>query len=84
MSDGDDILTGIYVNDPNGKDDVLIGAGKWVPCRICWDIFMRLRLTARYCNTCKRGFCEGEHGNFTGGGGGVCVRCFSRKGMQLA
>ncbi len=65
------------------SDKVKIGAAAWVPCRVCWEVFMRLRLTARYCASCERAFCEGEHGNFTGGRGGVCVRCFSRSGMQL-
>ena len=57
--------------------------GAWVPCRICEDIFARLTLTARFCATCHRGFCEGQHGNFTGGGRGVCVRCLNRQGMSL-
>lgn len=74
----------MFVDSPIENDAARIGAGDWVSCRICWDVFMRRRLTARYCNTCKRAFCEGEHGNFTGRGGGVCVRCFSRNGMQLA
>jgi hypothetical protein len=64
-------------------DKEKIGAGAWIPCRVCWDVFMRLRLTARFCDNCERAFCEGEHGNFTGGSRGVCVRCFSRSGMQL-
>ena len=54
-----------------------------VPCRICWDVFGRVRLTLRFCGTCKRAFCEGEHGNFTGRGPAVCVRCFTRSGNQL-
>lgn len=54
-----------------------------VPCRICWDIFGRVRLTLRFCGSCKRAFCEGEHGNFTGRGPAVCVRCFTRSGSQL-
>jgi hypothetical protein len=36
----------------------------WVPCRLCWSIFKRLRLTAQYCHECHHGFCEGEHGSF--------------------
>lgn len=69
--------------DPENTDKAKIAAGAWVPCRICWDVFMRFNLTARYCATCERAFCEGSHGNFTGGGAGVCVRCFTRSGMQL-
>ena len=69
--------------DSEKSDKAKIDAGAWVPCRICWDMFMRLNLTARYCASCERAFCEGSHGNFTGGGVGVCVRCFSRSGMQL-
>jgi len=60
--------------DPERDDQVKIGAGYWVPCRICEEIFLRVRLTARYCNTCKRAFCEGEHGSFAGRGPGVCVQ----------
>ena len=78
------VFGGIFADNPDENDQAQIGADKWVSCRICWDIFARRRLTLRFCNTCKRGFCEGEHGNFTGRGGGVCVRCFSRKTMQLA
>ena len=59
------------------RDEVL------VPCRMCWDIFGRVRLTLRFCGSCKRAFCEGEHGNFSGGGRAVCVRCFIRSGSQL-
>ena len=47
-----------------------------MPCRICQEVFLRIRLTARYCNTCERAFCEGEHDNFVGRGPAVCVRCF--------
>lgn len=52
----------------------------WVPCRICRQIFNRIRLTARYCSTCGRGFCEGEHGNFAGGRTATCVRCYRGDG----
>ena len=54
--------------------------GVWVPCRICRQVFKRIRLTARYCESCKRGFCEGEHGSFAGGGPAVCVRCLKKAG----
>jgi hypothetical protein len=60
-------------------DEAKIGREVWVPCRLCRQIFLRLRLTARYCGTCKRGFCEGEHGSFTGRGPAVCVRCYRRE-----
>jgi hypothetical protein len=59
-------------------DQERILAGEWVGCRICDEAFARRRLTMRYCNTCREGFCEGEHGNFRGRGGGVCVRCAPR------
>ena len=64
--------------DPDDSDEAKIKRQIWVPCRICRQIFLRLRLTARYCATCSRGFCEGEHGNFVGRGVGVCVRCYRR------
>ncbi len=53
----------------------ILDDGAWVPCRICEEIFLRVRLTRRYCNTCKRAFCEGEHGSFAGRGPAVCVQC---------
>lgn len=59
-------------------DKERIARGEWVACRICLEAFARQRLTMRYCNTCGEGFCEGEHGNFRGRGGGVCVRCAPR------
>lgn len=68
--------------DDANSDKAKIEDDQSVPCRICWDVFGRIRLTVRYCATCHRGFCEGEHGNFSGGQRGVCVRCFSRKDMQ--
>ena len=55
-----------------------IKAGGWVPCWICEEVFRRKRETARFCNKCKRGFCEGEHGNFAYGVG-TCVVCGARK-----
>ena len=59
-----------------GYDDQkkIMDDGVWVPCRICEEIFLRLRLTKRYCNTCKRAFCEGEHGNFAGRGPAACIQ----------
>lgn len=65
--------------DPQNTDeDKILKAQTWVPCRICKEIYLRVRLTARYCNDCKRGFCESEHGSFIGRGGGVCVRCYRK------
>ena len=52
--------------------------GEWVNCWICEEVFRRKRETARYCHTCERGFCEGEHGNFARGVG-TCVICGVRK-----
>ena len=56
-------------------DKTKIGDGLAVPCRICEAVFARIRLTWRYCATCEKGFCEGEHGNFAIGGGGSCIKC---------
>jgi hypothetical protein len=68
--------------DSNDTDETkILTKRKWVPCRICWEIFARVRPTARYCASCHRGFCEGEHGSFTGGRTGVCVRCYNKAGM---
>jgi hypothetical protein len=62
--------------DKNDNDQANIDRGIWVPCRICQNAFRRLRMTARYCDTCKRGFCEGEHGNFAAKSGkGRCTSC---------
>lgn len=55
-----------------GKD--LIDRGEWAECWICRDVFRRRRETKRYCASCKRGFCEGEHGNFSRNRG-TCVIC---------
>jgi hypothetical protein len=64
----------------DGKnDEEKIKDGYAVPCRICADAFSRIRLTWRYCATCHKGFCEGEHGNFARGGRGCCVICGSTK-----
>jgi hypothetical protein len=42
-------------NMPENK----IADDRWVP-RIWEDLFFRVRLTMRYCEICKRAFCEGE------------------------
>jgi hypothetical protein len=64
----------------NQTDKDRIEAGQWVDCYICSVVYMRKRETKRYCRTCKRGFCEGEHGTFQGGPG-TCVRCYKSKGL---
>lgn len=69
--------------DKNKPDDVKIDEGYWVPCRICQNAFRRITLTRTYCNSCKVGFCNGNHGNFQttkiGQSGykvqGRCVQC---------
>ncbi len=74
-----DIYWGDY--DPDDPDEEKIkelSPPTWVPCRICWDAFSRVRLTRRYCATCHHGFCEGEHGNFARGRG-TCVICGRNK-----
>ena len=53
-------------NDPKNDKELILGEDHcWVPCRICERAFSRLRLTGRYCDICKAGVCEGEHGNFS-------------------
>lgn len=87
---GEILMTDQPVSDLSDYDEEhndqtkIIDDDAWVPCRICKEIFLRVRLTARYCNSCKRAFCEGEHGNFAGAKGGVCVRCFNKARMELA
>jgi len=60
------------------NDEEKIAQDQWVPCRICEETFLRVRHTMRYCNMCKRAFCEGEHGKFTGHGPPVCVNAIDR------
>lgn len=55
-----------------------IGRDEWVECAICRDAFRRQRMTKRYCHKCDKGFCEGEHGNFSRGVG-TCVICGASK-----
>ncbi len=50
--------------DLTNSDKNKIGDEIWVPCRICWTHFERIRLTALYCHECEQGFCAGEHGRF--------------------
>jgi hypothetical protein len=64
---------------PDYTDEAKIKDGIAVPCRICEDAFRRVRLTWRYCASCHKGFCEGEHGNFARGGRGSCIICGSGK-----
>ena len=48
----------------------------WPDCRICKDIFLRIRQTRRYCYDCGDAACEGEHGSFIPGGALFrCVAC---------
>jgi len=54
------------------------------PCRICMDVFARVRLSWRYCNRCERAFCEGEHGALFGGSQGVCVRCYGSTSGEMS
>jgi len=62
--------------DEASDDKKKIGLKIWVPCRICERAFGRLRLTRRYCDTCKQGACEGEHLNFAAKTGkGRCTSC---------
>lgn len=56
----------------------VIEEGGWADCWICSEVFRRRRETRRYCQTCERGFCEGEHGNFSRGFG-QCIICGARK-----
>ncbi len=75
-------------DDPHDDIEKIERDGKTVPCRICWIVFGRYRLTSRYCAGCKRAFCEGEHGSFRPDRGrravGICVRCFSDASGNLA
>jgi hypothetical protein len=60
----------------DNSDVQKIADKQWVPCRICEGAFGRLRLTRRYCDTCKRGACEGEHLNFAAQNKkGRCTSC---------
>lgn len=69
-----EIHLGAYTDTRNDRQ-LIDEDGVWVPCRICEDVFRRLRLTARYCATCNQGFCEGEHGSFgPTPGRGRCLR----------
>jgi hypothetical protein len=65
MADWETSYTGAFPDPANNEtDEDKLHNKEWVPCRICWDRFGRLRLTDRYCHDCHRGFCEGEHGSF--------------------
>jgi hypothetical protein len=60
------------------SDKERIESGEWADCWICSAVFRRRRQTLRYCYKCKRGFCEGEHGNFSRNVG-TCIVCGVRK-----
>ena len=62
--------------EKSAKD--LIAEGKYVPCKICLDVFRRVRPTLRYCAVCGHAFCEGEHGSFAYNRG-VCIICGAHK-----
>ena len=65
--------------DPADTDQAKIGRGLWVPCRLCERAFQRLRLTRRYCATCRHAYCEGEHLNFAASNGRArCTSCGDR------
>ena len=69
--------------DTKRTDKAMILDKIWVPCRICRDMFARIRLTERFCASCERAFCEGEHGSFTGRNIGICVRCYNKTTMEM-
>jgi hypothetical protein len=60
----------IHLADDPRNDKEKVESGKGVPCRICWKLFRRLRVTWRHCGDCGCGLCEGEHGI-----SGRCVQC---------
>lgn len=63
-------------DENNNDEQKIMDSGTWVPCRICEGAFRRIRITARYCHICKRGFCDGEHGNFAAQNRkGRCTSC---------
>ena len=68
--------------DEKRTDKHKINQQYWVPCRICAEMFMRQRLTGRYCKVCEMAFCEGEHGTFRNNVG-FCVLHFSKKGTDF-
>ncbi len=61
--------------NPHNTDEQKILNDVAVPCRICEAVFLRLRLTMRYCAWYHKGFCEDEHGTFAIRGRGSCVKC---------
>jgi hypothetical protein len=74
----------VWDDDDTDKTKIRRHEHEYVPCRICREVFQRIRLTLRYCDKCERAFCEGEHGNFAGGGTALCVRCFHKAESELA
>lgn len=60
-------------------DKAIIDGGGPVPCRICEEVFGRMRLTWRYCAVCHEGFCEGEHGTFAHKGPAFCLKHWTFK-----
>ena len=58
-----------------GQD--IIDQGEWADCWICEDVFRRRTQTKRYCDTCRRAFCEGWHGSLARGYG-TCIVCWEK------
>jgi hypothetical protein len=63
-------------------DKKRIEQGEWVDCWICAKVFARRRETMRYCHTCERGFCEGEHGSYSRSVA-TCVICATTKNQGI-
>lgn len=74
-----DIVDWSQYNEKANDEKKITVQDKWVPCRICEDVYRRVRLTARYCNKCKKAFCEGEHGTFSSRVAGECLICHYKK-----
>lgn len=67
------------MSEKTGKQIIEEQSGGWASCYICQQVFRRKRETARYCNECHHGYCEGEHGSFASGAkngsGAKCIVC---------
>lgn len=59
--------------NPRRTDKAKIERDIFIPCRICEELFRRIRLTKRYCQECRKGYCEGEHGILRNRG--LCLVC---------
>lgn len=69
---------GPFEEGEDTDDKAHIEDGEPVPCRICEEVFGRIRLTWRFCIKCHQGFCQGEHGTF-GSGPGFCLKHWAFK-----